>query len=133
MDFFFTGKYDLLLDDKNRLAIPSKWRDQFDAPAYLTSGEEACIAVYTKGAFEQAAAEVQALPKSSEAGRIGRRKFFGDARDVMKDGSGRLLIPQSLIDHANLKRDITVVGAGEWFEIWDAAAWNAYMSSEEGR
>lgn len=126
MAFIFTGKYEQLLDDKNRIAIPAKWRDQFDAPAYLTSGDEKCIAVYTKGAFEAASAEVLAMPASTKEGRDGRRKFFGDARDVAKDSQNRLLVPQPLLDHAGLEKEILVIGTGEWFEVWDKAAYLAY-------
>lgn len=128
----FTGKQDQLLDDKNRMAIPAKWREHFDAPAYLTSGDEPCIAVYTKAAFEAAAAEVLSLPAGTKEGRDGRRKFFGDAHDVGKDSSGRLLIPAPLIKHAGLEKDLMVVGAGEWFEIWDKAAWLAYVGGGAG-
>ena len=83
------GTSDHVLDDKNRVAIPARWRDQFDAPAYLTSGAEKCVAVYTKGEFEAASAEVVAIPASSQEGRDRRRKFFGDTRDVAKDAQGR--------------------------------------------
>lgn len=126
------GTSDHVLDDKNRVAIPARWRDQFDAPAYLTSGAEKCVAVYTKAEFEAASAEVLAIPASSQEGRDRRRKFFGDTRDVAKDAQGRLLIPPFLIAHAGLKQDVVVIGLGEWFEIWDKATWDEYNASGAG-
>ena len=121
----FLGTFEARLDEKNRMPIPAKFRDQFDAPAYLTSSEEPCIAVYTKDSFEARAAEVQSVPASDAGGRNARRKFFGDAHDVAKDAQGRLLIPQRLMGHAGLTKEVAVVGAGDWFEIWDAAEWRA--------
>jgi MraZ protein len=119
----FLGRYEARLDAKFRMPSPAKFRAQFDAPAYLTSGEEPCIAVYTKDTFEAAAAEVQAIPASTPEGRAARRKFFGDAHDVAKDAQGRLLVPPPLRGHAGLQQDVVVIGAGDWFEIWDAARW----------
>lgn len=126
----FTGGQDQLLDDKNRMAIPAKWREHFDAPAYLVSGEEPCIKVYTKAAFEVAAEEIMATPVSTKEGRDKRRAFFGSTHDVAKDSAGRLLVPQSLIRHASLQKNLKVIGVGECFEIWDLATWQAYNGTE---
>lgn len=128
----FFGKIPQMLDDKKRIAIPAKWRDQFDAPAYLTAGPEGCIAIYTKHDFEAASEEVLAVSASTKAGRDGRRKFFANTADVAKDSAGRLLVPQQLIDHAKLTRDIVVLGAGEWFEVWDKTTWDAYDAARAG-
>ena len=121
----FLGRYPARLDDKFRVPIPSKYRDRFDAPAYLTSGNGPYIAVYTKETFDAASAEVKEIPANTEAGQKARRKFFGDANDVTKDLQGRLLIPPLLRTRAGLveKGEVMIVGAGEWFEIWDAETW----------
>ncbi len=126
------GTSDHVLDDKKRIAIPSRWRDQFDAPAYLTSGKEKCIAVYTKSDFEKASEAVLAMPADTKAGRDARRRFFGDTRDVAKDAQGRLLVPQFLIEYAGLAQDVTLVGTGEWFEIWDKPTYAQYNAEEAG-
>ncbi len=126
------GTTDHVLDDKNRVAIPARWRDQFDAPAYLTSGREKCITVYTKLEFEKASESILAMPPGTKEGRDARRKFFGDTRDVTKDAQGRLLIPQFLIDHAGLVQDVTLVGNGDWFEIWDKPTYAQYDADWAG-
>ena len=128
----FFGKTDQVLDDKNRIAIPAKWRDQFDAPAYLTAGRESCIAIYTKEAFEARSLEVFALSPDTKEGRDKRRQFFKLTNDVAKDSSGRLLVPQALIEHAHLTKDIVVQGCGEYFEVWDKDAWTAYDDGTVG-
>ena len=121
----FLGRYPARLDDKFRVPIPGKYRERFDAPAYLTSGNGAYIAVYTKETFDGASAEVLAIPANTLEGQKARRKFFGDAQDVAKDLQGRLLIPAPLRGKAGLleKGDVMIVGSGEWFEIWDAETW----------
>ncbi|MEP7215178.1 MAG: division/cell wall cluster transcriptional repressor MraZ [Anaerolineaceae bacterium] len=126
------GTFEHVLDDKKRVAIPARWRDQFDAPAYLTSSEEKCVAVYTKSDFDAASAEILAVPASTRQGRDARRKFFGDTRDVAKDAQGRLGIPQTLIDHAGLKQDVVLIGNFEWFEIWDKETWVQYNAAGAG-
>lgn len=128
----FFGKTDQVLDDKKRIAIPAKWREQFAAPAYLTAGREPCIVIYSKEAFEMRSREVLAVPADTKEGRDERRQFFGNTHDVLKDSAGRLLVPQPLIDHAKLVKDIIVLGAGEWFEVWDRAAWLAYNGEGPG-
>ena len=126
------GTFDHVLDDKKRIAIPARWRDQFDAPAYLTSGKEKCIAVYTKTDFDAASAAILAVPASTQEGRDARRKFFGDTRDVAKDAQGRLGIPHFLVEHAGLKQDVILVGTHEWFEIWDRDTWIEYNAARAG-
>ncbi len=121
----FLGRVDVLkVDDKGRLAIPAKFRPQFGADAaYLTSGADPCITVYTKGTFDEAAASVLAIPANSVEGREGRRKFFGDASDLVPDAQGRVNVPVSLLAHAGIERgaDVLIIGAGDWFEIWSPA------------
>ena len=121
--FLSTAVYQL--DEKKRVPMPPKYRPAFEGPAFLTSGEDPCILVYTQEDFEAAAAEVKLLPKDSAEGREARRKFFSDGDSVMKDAQGRLLIPPHLVRHARLVKDVVVAGAGDWFEIWDKATWES--------
>ena len=128
----FFGKTPQMLDEKKRIAIPARWRDQFDAPAFLTASPDGCIAVYTKQDFEAASSDVLAVPASTKEGRDRRRRFFANTHDVAKDSAGRLLIPQPLIEHASLEKDVFVVGSGEWFEVWDRARWETYSANRAG-
>ncbi len=126
----FLGRFEAKLDDKNRMAIPAKYREQFDAPAYLTSGDEPCIVVYTKAAFDEEMARVKALSTTTTEGPRLRRKFFSDAHDIAKDTQGRLLIPAPLLAQAGLNkadRDIVIVGNGDWFEVWEPQRWREYQ------
>ena len=123
MDFLGTAEYQM--DDRNRVGLPPRYRDQFDAPAIMTTSKDPCIAVYTQEGFQAAGTELRGRVDDSPSGRRHRRFFFANAYPVPKDGQGRLLIPQKLIDYAGLKKDVVVIGAGDWFEIWDKAKWEA--------
>ena len=127
----FLGSVEYQMDDRNRVAIPPKYRDQFDAPAVLTTSKDGCVSVYTQSGFDEAAKVVESRPEDTPEGRRARRFFFGNAFPVAKDGQGRLLIPPKLIEHAGLKKDVVVVGLGGWFEIWDKEAYEALESEEE--
>jgi len=119
----FRGNYEYQLDDRNRVAIPPRYREDFGAGAILTPGVEQCIQVYTQEGYDRQAAVLETVPFESEEGRKARRAFFGNAFDVQKDGQGRLLIPSKLMAYAGLKKDVVVVGTQECLEIWDKALW----------
>jgi len=127
----FLGSVEYQMDDRNRVPIPPRYRDQFDAPAVMTSGKERCVAVYTQAGFEEAAQVVRAIPVDSEEGRQARRFFFGHTFPQGRDAQGRLLIPRDLVEYAGLTKDVVVVGLGEWMEIWDKATWLAQESKNE--
>ncbi len=120
MSFF--SRFEAKLDDKSRIAVPSRFRGQFGSePAYLTSSEDACIAVYTRETFDEKATRIRAMRDETWEGREAHRKFFGDTADPTPDSQGRLVLSAQLMDHAGLKKpcDVLIVGAGDWFEVWD--------------
>lgn len=126
----FLGSVEYQMDDRNRVSIPPRYREQFDAPAVMTSGKERCVAVYTQTGFDEAASVVRSLPVDSEEGRRARRFFFGHAFHQTRDSQGRLLVPRELVEYAGLNKDVVVIGLGEWFEIWDKATWLDHESAE---
>lgn len=127
----FLGEVPYQMDERNRVAIPPKYRDQFDAPAVLTTSKDRCISVYTQEGFDLAAQEIEAIPAQTLEGRRQRRFFYGNAFRVPKDGQSRLLIPPKLVAHAGLTKDVTVVGMGAWFEIWDTAKYDENVAALE--
>ena len=119
------------MDDRNRVSLPPRFRERFDAPAMMTTSKDPCIAVYTQEGFEAAGADVRARAEDTRAGRDFRRFFFANTYPVPKDGQGRMLIPENLITYAGLKKDVVVIGAGDWFEIWDKAKWEAHSAEAQ--
>lgn len=123
----FRGNYEYQLDDRNRVAIPPRYRDEFAAGAVMTPGVERCIQLWTIDGYEKQEAVLDQVPAESEEGRMFRRALSGLTFDVMKDVQGRLLVPGQLMAWAGLTKDVVVVGARECLEIWDKPAWEAQM------
>ncbi len=121
----FRGNYEYQLDDRNRVTIPPRYRDDFAAGGILTPGVERCIQLYTQEGYEQEARTLQQVPGASQAGRMARRAFFGSAFDVQKDGQGRVLIPAKLMAYAGRATEVVGVGLESCLEIWDRQAWAA--------
>lgn len=120
----FRGNYDYQLD-KSRVAIPPRYRDEFNAGIVLTPGVDRCIEVYTIEGYERQAAVLEEVAFESEEGRKARRAFMGQAWDTQKDQAGRFQINAWLIGYAGLKKDVVVVGADRCLEIWDKEVWEA--------
>lgn len=121
------------MDDKNRLAIPARFRDQFDATAYLTVGEEGCIAVFTREAYDAQGATVMAKSADTREGREARRDFFATTAELKTDSQGRLTLPAFLVKHAGLTGDAIAAGNGEYFEFWDAGRWAAREAAKAAK
>ncbi|MEK7389161.1 MAG: division/cell wall cluster transcriptional repressor MraZ [Elusimicrobiota bacterium] len=128
------GRYEYSLDPKNRLAVPTKYRDILSQEKgrsfFLTSGMEGCLYLFLPSQWEKMLADdlkVFTLP-NKEQERAFKRKFFSEALEVEPDAQGRILIPQYLKAHAGLRFDVLFQGAGNRAEIWDAKRWSDYAS-----
>ncbi len=124
----FTGEYKHTVDSKNRLSIPSKFRDKLGAIFYITKGLDQCLFVFSEAEWQIFEAKLKALPLSNQTARAFARSFFAGATDCELDKQGRVILPQNLRAHANIDKDVYVNGAGSRIEIWDAATWEAYSS-----
>lgn len=127
----FLGTHTPRLDDKGRLFLPAKYRDEVAGGVVITKGQENCLFVFTRAEFAVKAAALQAAPLSAKAARDYARVFFGSAFDEVPDKTGRISIPIGLRTYAGLDRDVVVVGANTRLEIWDAATWADYESVQE--
>ncbi len=124
----FRGNFEYQLDDRNRVALPPKFREEFANGAVLVPGLDGCVEVYTPEGFEAEARVIEQVPAYSEEGRHLRRAFFALSFDVQRDAQGRLLIPAKLLTHAEIERDVVVVGNDQRLEIWDRATWEEQES-----
>ena len=121
----FTGEYEHRLDDRGRLAIPSAYRGLFESGGYLLPGPDGQIELYTPEGY---AAERQVRTASDRLRPSARRlarSFFGRARRVETDRQGRILIPPQLREERGIQGATTIVGMGDYLEIWNAEAWTA--------
>lgn len=129
----FTGEYRHSVDSKNRLSIPSKFRERLGDVFYITKGLDHCLFVFSEEEWQNFEAKLKALPLSNNAARAFARSFFAGATECELDKQGRVVIPQNLRSHANIDKEVYVNGAGSRIEIWDSTTWedyNALMTSD---
>src|SRR5690349_10055867 len=120
------GFHDHHPDPKGRLTVPSRFRASLSDGIVLSKGFDPCVWVQTTEQFEQLSERF--LSPHSPFGRDARslrRRFHGGSFDEKLDSAGRIRLPKPLIEHAGLSGACVVIGAGEYLEIWGAAAWAA--------
>ncbi|MHA7277699.1 division/cell wall cluster transcriptional repressor MraZ [Arthrobacter sp. HLT1-21] len=127
----FLGTHLPRLDEKGRLILPAKFREELSDGLVLTRGQERCIYVFSQREFERLHEQMRAAPLSSRQSRDYSRVFLSGASDEIPDKQGRITIPQALRTYAGLDRELAVIGAGSRAEIWDASAWNTYLAEKE--
>jgi len=125
------GTYLPKLDDKGRLILPAKFRDEFAGGLVMTRGQERCLYVFSEREFETFSAALRQAPVSSRQARDYIRLLLSGANQERPDAQHRVTIPPALRQYAGLERDLTVIGAGNRAEIWSTPAWEAYYDSVE--
>ena len=127
----FLGTHTPRLDDKGRLILPAKFRDELAEGLVITKGQERCLFVFPMAEFTQIAEQLRAAPMTHKAARAYSRVFFASAHDEVPDKQGRVTIPGHLREYAALNRELVVIGASTRVEIWDKQAWEQYLSASE--
>jgi MraZ protein len=127
----FLGTYTPRLDEKNRLVLPARFREQFADGLVMTRGQERCLCVWPAEGFRAATQQLSAAPLTSKASRDYQRVLFAGAHDEVPDKQGRVTVPQHLRDYAGLVRDCAVIGAHTRVEIWSADTWEGYLAEQE--
>ena len=127
----FLGTYTPRLDEKSRLILPAKFREELAEGLVLTRGQERCIYVFSAREFERVHEQMRSAPLSSRQARDYIRVFLSGASDEVPDKQGRVTVPAPLRQYAGLDRDVTVIGAGTPVEIWDSESWNTYLAEQE--
>jgi MraZ protein len=127
----FLGTHHPRLDEKGRLFLPARYRDDLAGGLVITKGQEHCLYVFTQQEFGRRAELLQAASINAKAARDYSRMFFSSASDEVPDKQGRVTVPQDLRTYAGLQRDCAVIGANTRIEIWDAATWERYSAEQE--
>ena len=127
----FLGTHAPRLDEKGRLFLPAKYRDELAEGVVITKGQERCLYVFPVAEFGRMAEALRGAPATAKAVRDYSRVFFASASDETPDKQGRITIPPALREYAALSRDCAVIGANTRLEIWDSAAWESYLAEQE--
>lgn len=120
----FLGEFSHNLDDKGRLTIPAKFRDQLAPGLVITrSPQDRCLLLMPQGKWEEVAAKISALPLADSRSALLRRAIFSAAEDFKPDKQGRILLSQRLRDYAQIQNDIVVAGVNTFVELWQPQLW----------
>ncbi|MET0933292.1 division/cell wall cluster transcriptional repressor MraZ [Mycetocola sp. 2940] len=127
----FLGTYAPKLDEKGRIILPAKFRDELAGGVVMTRGQEHCVYVFSNREFESLHEKIRQAPVTSKQARDYLRVFLSGASAETPDKQHRVTVPSTLRSYAGLSRDLTVIGAGSRAEIWDTEAWEAYLAEQE--
>jgi MraZ protein len=125
------GTHTPKLDEKGRVILPSKFRDDLGPGVVITRGQERCLYVFSSVEFERVYERIREAPLTNKQARDFQRMFLSGASAEKPDSQNRITIPPHLRTYAGLERELVVTGVGAHAEIWHADAWNAYAAGNE--
>lgn len=126
------GEYEHTVDDKGRVTLPAKFRDEFKNGIVMTRGMDRCLYAYTPEQWKiLVESQLASLDTLSPDGRRLQRFFFSGAAETIPDKQGRIMLPPRPAERAQLERDVVIAGVYDHLEIWDRSAWRAQMSEIE--
>lgn len=121
------GEYHHNIDDKGRLIIPSKFREEIGSSFVVTKGLDGCLFVYSLVEWEKIVSKLKSLSFTKKDVRIFTRFFLASASVCEFDKQGRINLVNSLIEYANLKKECTIIGVNDRLEIWSLDEYNNLM------
>lgn len=126
----FMGEYHHTIDDKGRLTIPSKVRDELGEKFILTRGLDSCLFLYPLEEWKQIIQKYKNLPNTKEA-RNFMRFLLSGASECIFDKQGRINITSPLLSYASLEKECIIIGVNDHLEIWDQAKWENFIENNE--
>lgn len=123
------GEYQHNLDTKGRIIVPAKLRDELGQNLIVTAGLDNNLLIYPTDQFNDMAKKVASLPRTNPYARQYQAQILGKAQDCDIDAQGRILIPATLIEAGQLKKNCVIVGLYDHVELWDKALWEAFYNS----
>jgi len=127
----FLGTHEPKLDEKGRLILPARFREELSNGLVITKGQERCLYVFPSSEFSAITERLRGAPVTEKAARDYMRVMFAGAHDEVPDKQGRVTIPSGLRTYAALEKDCVVIGANTRLEIWDSESWNSYLADRE--
>jgi MraZ protein len=127
----FVGEYRHQIDDKGRIAVPSKMRALLAGRFHVAQWLDTCLAIVPNSEWDVIAGKVAALPMTDPRTRALERRLYGKAVELEVDRQGRILLPQNLREAAGLDGEVVVVGLRNRVEIWSAERWAAQSAGDD--
>ncbi|WP_096199251.1 division/cell wall cluster transcriptional repressor MraZ [Bacillus sp. FJAT-45350] len=127
----FMGEYRHTVDEKGRMIIPAKFREELGASFVVTRGLDRCLFVYPYDEWKQLESKLKSLPFTKKDARAFTRFFFSGATECDLDKQGRVNISSPLREYAHLEKDCVVIGVSNRVEIWSKTIWEEYFAESE--
>ena len=127
----FLGTHEPKLDEKGRLILPARFREDLAEGLVITKGQENCLYVFPAAEFALITERLRQAPVTQKNSRDYLRVMFAGAHDEVPDNQGRINIPVGLRSYATLEKNCVVIGANTRLEIWDATAWSKDLADRE--
>ncbi|MEN1759534.1 division/cell wall cluster transcriptional repressor MraZ [Anoxynatronum sibiricum] len=126
----FIGEYSHTIDTKGRLSMPARFREILGESFIATKGLDQSLFVYPMEEWRILEDKLKQLPLTNQNARAFVRFFFSGATECELDPQGRIRIPANLREHAELEKEIVIIGAGTRVEIWSQYIWSKYIDDE---
>ena len=123
------GEFNHSIDDKNRLIIPSKLRNELGNETVITRGLDKCLFIYSNKEWESIVSKLSNLPFTKKSVRDFNRFFLSSASTIVFDKMGRVNLSQSLLNYANLTKECVIIGVNDRVEVWDKNEFDTFISS----
>ena len=127
----FLGTYTPKLDDKGRLTLPAKFREELAGGMMITKGQDHSLAVYPREEFAARARKAAAISRTNPQARAFIRNLAASADEQRPDGQGRITLSAAHREYAGLQKECVVIGSVDFLEIWDAESWDQYQAKTE--
>ena len=127
----FFGSYSHNLDDKGRLVIPSKMRDELGLKAYILKGFDGALSIYKESDFQNLVVELKNLPFNKKNSRAYLRIQLASACELDIDKQGRALLPTQLLNKYQIGKEVIVIGALDHIEVWNKSDYEEYEKSAD--
>lgn len=124
------GEYHHNIDEKGRLTIPSKFREEIGEKFIVTRGLDGCLFAYSIEQWNKIVTKLNTLPFTKKDARTFTRFFLSGATDCEFDKQGRINISKNLIDYAGLKKECAIIGVNDRLEIWELEKLNNIYESD---
>jgi len=127
----FFGEFEYKVDEKGRVPFPPRFRAHLRDGVVLTPGVEKCITAYPLSEWNKLASALTGGPVTRSKLRQLNRALFATAFYLNVDGQGRISIPASLREHAEIVDEVVVAGANTYLELWNKVHWEEEKASSQ--
>ncbi len=132
-EIMFFGNYSHSLDEKGRLVIPKKMREELGNKIFIMKGFDGALAIYQESAYGKVMEELEKYSFNKKENRDYLRLKLASIVDLDVDKMGRVQLPTAILGKYHINRDVIVLGAGDHIEVWDKERFEEYMSSIENQ